>query len=293
MPHSAPFELPLYPVQVPNSYPARDEETITYKNGTLFVNRISHPTLTVFLPDPGLANGTAVIICPGGGYLGVARDKEGTEVAEKLNDLGMAAMVLKYRTPDQATMVNRELSPLQDGQAALHLVRAKASFWQIDPHRIGMMGFSAGGHLAGLTGTRFGQRTIDPDDGISLRPDFLMLIYPVISLMDPIAHQGCREQLIGLEPTLEKIREYSLELQVSSSTPPSFLVHAGDDLSVHPENSLRFYEALRKKQIPAELHLYQEGGHGFGLELKNKEECWLVRCKNWMEVNGWLKNSAG
>ena len=281
--------LPLYKDSIPNSRPTTDSEETTNENGIIIVRKISRPTLTVFLPQKDVANGTAVIICPGGGYWINASGHEGTDVAKEFTKMGIAAFVLKYRIPNDATMLNREIGPLQDAQQAIKVVKDRAAEWNINPGRIGIMGFSAGGHLASTAGTHFTKSTIPNSEQTNLRPDFMILIYPVISFNDSIGHKGSAEQLIGKTPAPEKIKEYSNELQVTKETPPTFLVHASDDDVVNPQNSIVFYQALIKNHIPAELHIYQSGGHGFGMKQKNKQELWIDRCRNWMEVNGWLK----
>jgi acetyl esterase/lipase len=281
--------LPLYKDAIPNSKPTKDEETTEYPNGITIISKISRPTLTIFLPDKQIANGTAVVICPGGGYWVTASSHEGTDVAKEFAKMGVAAFVLKYRIPNDATMINREIGPLQDAQQAIKLVRDNAKEWNVNPGRIGIMGFSAGGHLASTAGTHYNDIVIPNAEKTSLRPDFMILIYPVISFDDSIGHIGSRDQLIGKTPTAEKIKQYSNELQVTSQTPPTFLVHASDDDAVNPQNSIRFYEALVQHKVPAELHIYQSGGHGFGMKQKSKNELWMERCKNWMEVNGWLQ----
>lgn len=283
--------IPLYPGNIPNSKPSKDEETsVVNEDGITIVSKISRPTLTIFLPDKKIANGTAVVICPGGGYWINAFVHEGTDVAKKFAAMGVAAFVVKYRIPDTATMINPGIGPLQDAQQALKTVRERAKEWNVDPARIGIMGFSAGGHLASTAGTHYNHAVIDNEKNTSLRPDFMILIYPVISFVDTtIAHMGSSEKLLGKTASKEKLREYSNELQVTDQTPPTFLVHASDDGGVSPENSIRFYEALLKHHIPAEMHLYQNSGHGFGLKLKNTNEQWMDRCENWMRLNGWLK----
>ena len=281
--------IPLYKDSIPNSKPAKDEEKVEHRDGITIISKISRPTLTVFLPPKEKANGTAVVICPGGGYWVNASVHEGSDVAKVFAAMGVAAFVLKYRIPDEATMVNREIGPLQDAQQALKTVRDRAKEWNVNPGRVGIMGFSAGGHLASTACTHYAKAVIPNAEGTSLRPDFMVLIYPVISLLESISYKGSGEQLLGKTPSPEKIKEYSNELQVTSQTPPTFLVHASDDDGVNPENSIVFYQALIKNKVPAELHIYQTGGHGFGMKQKNKKELWMERCRNWMEVNGWLK----
>ena len=280
--------FPLYPDKIPNSKPVPEEETIEQTNGITIVSKISIPTLSIFLPPAAKANGTAVIICPGGGYWVNAISHEGTDVARKFNEIGVAAFVLKYRIPDDATMVRREIGPLQDAQEAIKTVRQRAKEWNVNVNRIGIMGFSAGGHLASTAGTHFSNVVIPDAGNISLRPDFMILIYPVISFQDTIGHIGSRDQLIGKQPSQEKINEYSNELQVTSETPPAFLVHASDDDTVNPDNSISFYQSLIKHKVPSELHLYQRGGHGFGMYNKTTDDQWMDRCKSWLKVNGLL-----
>jgi acetyl esterase/lipase len=281
--------LPLYKNDIPNSKPAKDEEKSEQSNGILIISKISKPTISIFPASKAIANGTAVIIYPGGGYSVVAAGHEGSDIAKKFNEIGVTAFVVKYRIPDIETMINPEIGPLQDAQQAIKIVRERAKEYNINPDKIGIMGFSAGGHLASTAGTHFNKAVIENTNNTSLRPDFMLLIYPVISFTDSLTHMGSRDQLIGKTPSAEKIKEYSGELQVTNKTPPSFLVHASDDEAVKPQNSIVFYLALIKNKVPAEMHLYESGGHGFGLNLKNKNEHWMDRCKNWMENSGWLK----
>ena len=281
--------IPLYKDSIPNSKPAKDEEKSEQSNGILIISKVSKPTLSIFLPSKEKATGTAVVIYPGGGYGIVAAGHEGTDIAKKFNEMGVAAFVVKYRIPNRETMINPEIGPLQDAQQAIKVVREGAKEYNINPNRIGIMGFSAGGHLASTAGTHFDKAVITNKNNTSLRPNFMLLIYPVISFTDSLTHMGSRDNLIGKNPTAEKIKEYSNELQVTGKTPPSFLVHASDDDAVKPQNSIAFYLALIKNHVDAEMHLYESGGHGFGLNLKNKNEQWMDRCKNWMENHGWLK----
>ncbi len=281
--------LPLYKDSIPNSKPVKGAEEVTENNGIILISKITKPTLTVFLPPKEKANGTAVVICPGGGYSVVAFDYEGTDVAKKFNDMGIAAFVLKYRIPNPETMVDPSIGPLQDAQQAIKIVRESAKQYNINPDKIGIMGFSAGGHLAATEGTHFNKPVIANTSKTSLRPNFMLLIYPVISFTDSLAHMGSRNQLIGKNPSPEKIIEYSNELQITHNTSPTFLVHASDDEAVKVQNSIAFYLALVKNGVPAEMHIYETGGHGFGMKQKNKNESWMERCKNWMQNNGWVK----
>jgi acetyl esterase/lipase len=280
--------IPLYNGNIPNSKPAKDEEKTEISNGIIIISKVSKPTLSIFLPPKEIANGTAVVICPGGGYSIVAAGHEGTDIAKKFNEMGVAAFVVKYRIPNRETMVNPQIGPLQDAQEAMKIVREGAKEWNINPNRIGIMGFSAGGHLASTAGTHFDKAVIANPKNTSLRPDFMLLIYPVISFTDSLTHMGSRNNLIGKNPSLEKIKEYSNELHVTANTPPTFLVHASDDDVVIPQNSIALYLALVKNNVPVEMHLYETGGHGFGLKPKNINEQWMERCKNWMQNHGWL-----
>jgi acetyl esterase/lipase len=279
----------LYEGVIPNSKPSANEEyTDTAKQGFLIVHKISRPNITVFLPPRNKATGAAVIICPGGGYWVAAISHEGYDVARKFNEMGVAAFVLKYRIPNDATMINREIGPLQDAQRAIQLIRANHKKWGIKKDRIGIMGFSAGGHLASTAGTHFSKAYIPTRKTKNLRPDFMILVYPVISFRDSIAHMGSREQLIGKNPSPEKITEYSNELQVNSNTPPAFLVHAKDDF-VKVENSQLFAEALRKNNIPCELYLYENGGHGYGMYNPGSPVRWMDLVNEWMKKMGFIK----
>jgi acetyl esterase/lipase len=283
--------IPLYGDTIPNSRPGKDEEVSEpgKEPGHTSLSKVSRPTLTIFLPAKGMANGTAVVICPGGGYSHLAIDHEGFEVAKRLNELGIAAFVLKYRLPNDATMIDKTIGPLQDAQRAIQLVRQKAVAWEVNPGRIGIMGFSAGGHLASTTGTHFIKSLIDNKENISLRPDFMILLYPVISFSDSIGHLGSRLNLLGPKASAGKIAEYSNELQVTPRTPPCFLVQAGDDHTVPVQNSLVFYEALHRNGVEAEIHIYPKGGHGFGLHNTTTKDQWFDRLQNWLDENGWLK----
>ena len=280
--------LPLYPDSIPNSR-ATDEEVASVRDGINIIEKVSRPTITVFLPAKNKANGTAVIIFPGGGYWIVAATHEGSDVAKKFTEMGVTAFVVKYRIPNLAWMINPEIGPMQDGQQAIKMVRENAAKWNIKTDQIGVLGFSAGGHLASTIGTHFNHALIPNKNNTSVRPDFMILVYPVISLSKALGHQGSREQLLGKNATAEKIAEYSNELHVTMQTPPTLLFHASDDDVVSSMNSVEFYNALLKNKVPAEMHLYQKSGHAFGLYLKNSKELWMERCKNWMLTNGWIK----
>lgn len=276
--------IPLYPGKIPNARPATDEES--YNSSHSAVSKVSHPTLTVYLPDAARATGTAVIICPGGGYGTLVIDREGFAMARRFQDMGVAAFVLKYRLPDDRTMLHKEIGPLQDAQQAILRVRQNAGRWHVDPSRIGIMGFSAGGHLAATAGTHFSRVLIPDAGGISVRPDFMILVYPVISMTDSLGHRGSRNNLLGGQPDAAAVQRFSNELQVTVHTPPAFLVHAGDDSVVAVANSIRFYEALQRAKVPSTLHVYARGGHGF-LE-RPPRDLWMKDLVYWMTGHGWL-----
>jgi acetyl esterase/lipase len=272
--------IPLYDSEIPNSKPNRMTELPFYENGTLRgYGRVSVPTLTVFLPEK--PTGTAVVICPGGGYIAETYRGEGTDIAEAFTRQGITAFVLKYRLPSDSIMVDKSIGPLQDAQQAIKIIRQRAAEWKVSPDRIGIMGFSAGGHLASTAGTHFKKSYIPNPENTSLRPDFMILCYPVISMNPEIAHMGSRANLIGKNPTDEIVALFSNELQVSSDTPPSWLLHSGDDPAVPVENSIRFYQALIKNKIPAEMHLYTTGDHAFILKLKPDE--WMIPIFEWIK----------
>jgi acetyl esterase/lipase len=275
--------IPLYDQEIPNSRPSADQESSVYNaDGILTIYKVSRPSLTIFLPPKEKATGAAVIICPGGSYSYLAAAHEGTDVARKFASSGIAAFVLKYRIPDSSTMINKEIGPLQDAQRAILILRTRASEWGIDPRRIGIMGFSAGGHLASTAGTHFNKNYVDNPNHISLRPDFMILIYPVISFTPSIRHQGSTQNLLGADSSQEKIKEYSNELQVTDQTPPAFVVHAKDDNVVPYANSVEFVKALHMHKIPVELYTYDQGGHGFGLNNKTSNQHWMDACLQWL-----------
>ena len=275
-------EMELYKGKVPNSTNAPNKEnTIVGDDKVMRVAKVSVPSITMY--KPAKQNGTSIVICPGGGYSILAWNKEGTKVAEEFNNWGVTAFILRYRLPDDTTMIDKSIGPLQDAQQAIRLVRSNATEWGIDKNRIGIMGFSAGGHLAATAATHFAFKA-DPknSDTTSARPDFAILIYPVISFDTSFAHIGSRNKLTGMNPAAEKVAFFSNELQVTANTPPTFLVHAGDDKSVPVENSIRFYQACIKNKVPVEMHLYPKGGHGFGLNNTTTTDNWMDRLKNWL-----------
>jgi len=274
--------LPLYQGEIPNSMPNKMREIMVYDRGVLQgYQKVSVPTLTVYLPKPETATGTAVIICPGGGYQHESYRLEGTVIAEAFAQRGIAAFVLKYRLPSDSIMKDKSIGPLQDAQQAIKTVRLRAAEWKVDTTWIGIMGFSAGGHLASTAATHYNKSYIPNPEKVSLRPDFLILVYPVISMTDSLTHIGSRNNLLGKNPTAEQIQLFSNELQVTSGTPPTWLTHTGDDTAVPVENSIRFYQALIKNKVPAEMHLMPKGNHGFILNLKPEE--WMLPLFDWVK----------
>lgn len=278
--------IPLYD-KVPGSKPAVKTESEETTNGILRIKNVSTPTLTVYRPEPGKVNGTAVVICPGGGYSILAASHEGSDVAKLFASWGITAFVLKYRLPDDAIMQHKTIGPLQDAQRAFQLVRQRASEWGINPSSVGIMGFSAGGHLAATASTQFSKPVIEAS-AASVRPDFSILIYPVISLSDSLMHRGSRDNLLGNDTSDTRVILYSADRQVGTETPPAFLVHAGDDKAVPVGNSIAYYQALVRNKVMAEMHVYQQGGHGFGLNNKTTQDQWSERLRNWMKANKWL-----
>lgn len=277
------IEVPLYEAAIPGAVQSTvSEQRITLPNGGIRISSVVRPTLKIY--RPAVPNGMTVIICPGGGYTRLAYDHEGEAMALALNKAGITGMVLKYRLPNDSIMLDKSIGPLQDAQQAIRLVRQRAALWGVNPARVGIMGFSAGGHLAATAATQFelNAAASKPATDDSARPDFAILIYPVISFASDITHKGSRNNLIGLQPAPELVERFSAEMQVSSRTPPVFLVHAGDDKTVPVENSIRFYQACIRHQVPAEMHLYPAGGHGFGLQNKTTEDQWFDRLLNWL-----------
>jgi len=254
--------------------------------GALGSEDADRPALTIYLPE--LRSGTAVVVCPGGGYQMLAVNHEGRQIAEWLNARGIAAFVLKYRIAPRY----RHPAPLLDAQRAIRTVRSRSAEFQIRPDRIGIWGFSAGGHLASTAGTHFDggdPGAADPIDRASSRPDFLILAYPVISLTTPYTHRGSLKNLLGPDPDPKLVESLSNDLRVTPQTPPAFLFHTTADSGVPPENSILFYLALRKAGVPAEMHIYERGPHGVGLAPKDPVlSTWAERLEGWLRVRGLL-----
>ncbi|GET24039.1 hypothetical protein NT017_03680 [Prolixibacter sp. NT017] len=267
--------IKLYPDTIPNAKVNDIKEV--YTSG--MYRGVTHPTLEIYLPEKENASGTAVVICPGGGYSVLVYQGEGVSTAKKFAAHGVAAFVLKYRLPDDSTMRNKTIGPLQDAQQAIKVVRENAAKWGIAPNKIGIMGFSAGGHLASTEATHYKKALIENNHHTSLRPDFQILAYPVISMEDSLTHFGSRIMLLGKNPTQATIDEFSNELHVNENTPPAYITHAGDDTLVDVDNSIIYFEKLRHLHVPAELHIYQKGGHGFIF----RQEGWMVPLFQWMK----------
>jgi len=249
------------------------------------------PTLTPYLVPAGRGVGTAVIVCPGGGYQNLSMDKEGAQIAQFLNSIGVSAFVLKYRLGPKY----HHPTELGDAQRAIRIVRSKAAEYRVHPDRIGIMGFSAGGHLAATAGTHFdpvNTAATDPIDHAPSRPDFLILCYPVISFQNYV-HQGSKRNLLGENADPKLVELLSNETQVTAQTPPTFLFHTNADTGVPPENSMLFYMALRKAGVPAEIHIYERGPHGVGLAQTDQAlSTWSSRLADWLRVRGLLNSSA-
>jgi len=276
----------LYSGVIPNSKESNIKETWNEKAG--FYRNVINPTMQIYLPDEEKSNGTAVVICPGGGYSVVVFNAEGVRTAEEFAKNGVAAFVLKYRLPNDTTMIDKKIGPLQDAQQAIKIVRENAEKWGIDKNKIGIMGFSAGGHLASTEATHFDKAYIENDTGTSLRPDFQILVYPVISMQDSLTHSGSKYQLLGENPSQEITDLFSNELQVNNDTPPAYITQAGDDAVVDVDNSIEYYEALRHHNVPAEMHLFPKGNHGFVLFQPTEE--WMKPIFNWMKRSKFIGN---
>ncbi|MBN1181747.1 MAG: alpha/beta hydrolase [Bacteroidales bacterium] len=253
-------------------------------NGWFRIGKVSVPTLDIYLPQNADSATMGILICPGGGYGRLAMDHEGEDVALWLNELGIAAFVLKYRLPSDEIMEDKKIAPLQDTQRAMRIIRENVRDYNVLPDKIGVMGFSAGGHLAATLTTQYDKKVYDNREDISARPDFSMLIYPVISMYDSLTHMGSRDALLGTNPDRELIFEYSNEQHVDSKTPPCFLVHSSDDNVVNPLNCIYMYEALLENKISVEMHIFEYGGHGYGMgEHRGGPAQWLDNLALWLK----------
>lgn len=278
--------MPLWPKdKIPNRVESNEREE-RRRNGILRISKVQEPTIEVYLPAKSNASGEAVLIFPGGGYGILAYDWEGIDIAKFLNGKGIAGIVVKYRLPSSKSQTDKHNVPLIDAQRAVRLVRSMAKNFHIDVHKIGILGFSAGGHLASTLGTHFEEKVYDSIDAIdqqSARPDFMALGYPVISF-GPSTHIGSKKNLIGEDPTSEMEAYFSNEKQVTENTPPTFLFHATDDTAVPVENSLLFYQALKDHKVLTTMHIYPKGGHGFSLARKDPHLMgWTERMYEWIQ----------
>nr|WP_233173974.1 alpha/beta hydrolase [Pedobacter sp. ASV19] len=262
--------LPLYPDTIPGS--------------TVKLSKEDEPSLTLYLPIKEKATGIAVLVIPGGAYGFLAFEEEGIAIGKAFAEKGIAAFVLKYRLPKKETMRDKSFGPLMDAQQAMKVIRTNAVNWNLNPTKVGVIGYSAGGHLASTLGTHFSKSYLPNKDNISLRPDFMILVYPVISMNDQLTHMGSKINLLGMEPSKEKVDLFSNELQVTKETPPTYLTHCGDDSIVDVNNSIVFYQALQKNGVDAELHLFPKGNHGFTQRLPVSE--WLDPMLGFMKREG-------
>lgn len=279
------FKLKVWPDGAPDSNGMTlPEETFEGKR----VRNVSEAEMFVYLPKKEINTGAAIVICPGGGYMIEAMDHEGYQMAEWLVARGVAGIVLKYRLP-----YGHHEIPLKDAQRCMRIVRQKAAEWGINPSKVGIAGSSAGGHLASTAGTKFDlgkSDSVDPVEKFSCRPDFMLLLYPVITFDEEFGHMGSRNNLIGAGNKWELVERYSNEKQVTAQTPPTFMVLADDDSGVPPRNSVEFYLALKKYKIPAEMHIFRQGGHGFGMNKKNLPvDQWPELFGQWMKAQGITK----
>ncbi|QVY66763.1 alpha/beta hydrolase [Polaribacter sp. Q13] len=278
--------IPLWKT-IPNSIETSEKESLE-QGAIIKIFKVKKPTLEVYAPAKNNATDKAIIICPGGGYNFLAYDWEGTDMAKWFNSKGITAFVLKYRLPNSKSLITSNKAPLQDAQRAIRWVRFNAKKMGINPNKIGVIGFSAGGHLASTLGTQFNTPNDFKEealDTISARPDFMALIYPVVTMKDDYTHKGSRKNLLGKNPSKELIAQYSNELHVTENTPPTFIVHASNDPAVPVENSLQIYKALNDKGVKVEMHIYPTGKHGFSLAINQEGylHTWLDRMYDWLE----------
>jgi acetyl esterase/lipase len=278
--------IPVWNQSIPDTVNASDyiEKEVMKDDELQSTSQVSVPTLALYFPKKEIANQSAVLIFPGGGYSHLAMYKEGKKVALWLNSLGITAFVFKYRLPSDRTMKDKTIGPLQDAQEAIRIIRRNAKEWNINPAKIGVLGFSAGGHLACTLATHYLDNVYDAD-ATSARPDFSILIYPVISMEEGITHNGSKVSLLGANALKELIDKYSNEKQIDANTPKTFLIHASDDKVVPVENSIQYYMNLKKFNVPVEMHLYENGGHGFGLGTKGTHTEWPKACEKWLTEN--------
>ncbi len=281
------FTMDLWSDTMPNSVPTTQEEIFDEEQDIIKIRQVNHPTMEVFLPSERIRTGQAVLICPGGGYAMLAYDSEGTDVAKWLNGIGVVAVVLKYRLPMAQSNVVSHISPILDGQRAMRLIRQNSAEWGVDSDRVGVMGFSAGGHLASTISTHYDTKyaeIVDQIDLLSARPDFSVLVYPVITFQDNYTDNGTRTRLSNSKVTTEIIEHFSSELHVNEQTPPAFLIHSSNDKIVPVQNSLQYYQQLIERNIESEMHIYPIGGHGYSLAIDDPYlSTWTDRLAAWLK----------
>lgn len=281
--------IPLWEGEIPGAINAPEyKEMEEVKNGIVEpISKVSKPTLSVYVPEN--PNGTAVVICPGGSYKNLYVHGEGVRFAKWFNSIGVTAFILKYRLPSDEIMQNKTIGPLQDAQESIRFIRRNAAKWGINTQKVGIIGFSAGGHLASTLSTHFNDIVYQSKDSISARPDFSILVYPVISMDDTITHKMSKNNLLGSAPSPELIEKYSNDKQIDSNTPPTFIVHAMDDKSVLVENSIEYFLSLKKNNVTCEAHFYQTGKHGFGMGRPGTTSFnWTKQLEDWLKLNNFL-----
>ena len=278
--------VPLWPDEnIPNYQKSEESEYIPKRN-IIFIQKVQKPSLEIYLPAKQNSNGKAILILPGGGYSGVAYDWEGTDYAKWLNSQGVAAFVLKYRMPQAASVITSYKAPIQDAQRAMRYIRYHSERFHIQKDQVGVIGSSAGGHLASTLGTHTTNYYTSKDeiDKETFEPNFMMLIYPVISMNEGITHKGSRNNLLGKSPDENLIEQFSNELNVNENTSQTFIIHSGNDKVVLVENSIQFYQKLIEHNIPTTMHIFPKGGHGYSLGLRNSN------APDWTPLaNDWLK----
>jgi acetyl esterase/lipase len=289
--------IDLWPGGVgPGSENSPAQRTITERSKVAYwpdraLTGVTKPNLTAFVPDT--PNGTAVIVAPGGAYMRIAIDKESAEMARWLNPYGVTVLVMEYRLPGEGHVDGKDI-PLEDAQRAVRVVRAHATEWNLDPHKIGFLGASAGGHMGASLGTFFDKKVyeaVDEADKLSARPDFEILLYPVISMEDKLTHMDSRNQLLGKDPSAALIKEYSPDQHVTKDVPPTFITLAEDDSAVPPRNGISYFTALKDAGVPAELHVFKQGDHGFGIRDARQLPVsnWPNLAAAWLKAGGYIQ----
>lgn len=288
MPEAAQI-ITLWEGKIPNSKNINNSKPDEVAPKSFWVTKLDVPSMAYY---PATQNDcrTAVIVCPGGGYAGLTYTFEGVMTASWFNSIGISAFVLRYRLPKDENMENRSIGPLQDVQQAIRYVRSHAKEFGINPNHIGVIGFSAGGHLASIASTLYNENVYKSTINASARPDFSILVYPVITMDTTLTHMGSREALIGKDADQQLTNHFSSDKQVTKDTPPAFLVHALDDNLVPYTNSILYTNAMRKNNVQCELHLYAKGDHGLGVKAPTDTQAfWRDACEKWLRMNGWAK----